>query len=169
MQTTWKGIIWQQLGAAMDMFENAITTCPPSIWGDRNRQPEFWYLAYHTLFFLDYYLSESDQGFAPPAPFTLSELDPAGVMPERVYSQAELLVYLSHGREKARRRMVALTEAGAQRDSGFARRDMSVEELLIYNMRHVQHHAAQLYLILRQTTDSAPDWVSKSRHELRGS
>jgi uncharacterized damage-inducible protein DinB len=32
-------------------------------------------------------------------------------------------------------------------------------ELLLYNVRHVQHHAAQLSLILRQTTDSAPGWV----------
>jgi len=28
-------------------------------------------------------------------------------------------------------------------------------------MRHVQHHAAQLNMLLRQKTDSAPDWVSK--------
>ena len=39
---------------------------------------------------------------------------------------------------------------------------MSIAELLLYNMRHVQHHAAQLHLILRQTIDSAPGWVSKA-------
>ena len=40
-------------------------------------------------------------------------------------------------------------------------RAMSNGELLLYNMRHVQHHAAQLNLLLRQTTNSAPRWVSK--------
>jgi uncharacterized damage-inducible protein DinB len=30
-------------------------------------------------------------------------------------------------------------------------------------MRHVQHHAAQLNLMLRQATDSAPDWISRAR------
>ena len=38
---------------------------------------------------------------------------------------------------------------------------MSNGELLLYNMGHVLHHAAQLNLLLRQTTKSAPDWVSK--------
>jgi len=35
-------------------------------------------------------------------------------------------------------------------------------------MRHVQHHAAQLNLILRQTIDSAPTWVSKTKIKLGG-
>jgi hypothetical protein len=34
---------------------------------------------------------------------------------------------------------------------------------LLYNMRHVQHHVEQLNLILRQETDSAPEWVSRAR------
>jgi len=40
--------------------------------------------------------------------------------------------------------------------------DYSVLELLIYNLRHVQHHAAQLNLILRQDIDAAPEWVSRA-------
>ena len=31
------------------------------------------------------------------------------------------------------------------------------------NMRHVQHHAGQLNLILRQSIDSAPRWGFKSK------
>lgn len=37
--------------------------------------------------------------------------------------------------------------------------EMSLCELLFYNMRHVQHGAAQLNLILRQKTDSAQSWI----------
>ena len=41
-------------------------------------------------------------------------------------------------------------------------------ELLLYNMRHVQHHTAQLNLILRQVTNSAaPGWVGKAQLPLR--
>ncbi len=166
MESSWNRMMWQQLGAAIDMLENAIKACPPAVWGDRTLKPEFWYVAYHTLFFLDYYLAESQSEFAPPAPFTLSELDPSGLMPDRVYSQEELLTYLEHGRDKARSRLAALTDSEAASDSGFARRDMSVMELWMYNMRHVQHHAAQLNVLLRQTTDSAPEWVSKARQKL---
>jgi hypothetical protein len=47
-----KTSIWQQFGASIDMLENAIAACPESLWGDRSQNPEFWYVAFHTLFFL---------------------------------------------------------------------------------------------------------------------
>ena len=56
MINAWKKIIWQQFGAAIDMLENAMLACPDQVWYDRSRQPEFWYMVYHTLFFLDFYL-----------------------------------------------------------------------------------------------------------------
>jgi hypothetical protein len=160
MDAHWREVVWRQFGAAIDTLENALIACPEEIWADRTRNPEYWYAVFHTLFFLDYYLSDSEVGFAPPPPFTLDELDPAGVLPERVYTKDELHAYLRHGRRKCRKAIESLTEESARRRCGFRRREMSVAELLLYNMRHVQHHAAQLNLILRQTIDSAPRWVS---------
>lgn len=163
VDSTLKTILWQQFGAAIDMLDNAVTACPEDLWHDRSRVPEYWYLVYHTAFFLDMYLSESADGFSPPAPFTLDELDPAGRLPERPYTKDELQRYLEHGREKCRAAIGALTEDAARRRCGFERLDLTGAELLLYNMRHVQHHAAQLNLILRQTIDSAPGWVAKAR------
>jgi hypothetical protein len=160
--------LWQHLGAAIDMLENAIVACPDALWGDRAQRPEYWYVAYHTLFFLDYYLSDSADGFAPPAPFTLEELDPAGVLPERVFTKAELLGYLQHGREKARHIVATLTEETAREVRRFNNHDWTVLEWLMVSLRHVQHHTAQLNLILRQQTDSAPGWVSQTQHPLDG-
>jgi len=166
MDKTWKAILWQQFGAAIDMLENALLACPEELWSDRSRRPEFWYVVFHTLFFLDLYLSDSVEGFAPPPPFTLDELDPAGVLPERPYTKDELRAYLEHGRAKCRATIEALTDEKAHRRCGFEWVDVSEAELLLYNMRHVQHHAAQLNLILRQTTDSAPGWVFKAMNPL---
>ena len=159
----WKSALEHQFVAALDMVENAIDACPEPVWDDpATPVPQrFWYLAYHTLFWLDLYLSESEQGFAPPAPYTLGELDPAGVYPPHAYVKSELLAYLAHGRDKLRRVFVTLGEACAVERCEFGSRKMSVFELHLYNMRHVQHHAAQLNLILRQRTDSAPRWVSR--------
>jgi uncharacterized damage-inducible protein DinB len=42
---------------------------------------------------------------------------------------------------------------------------MNSAELLLYNLRHVQHHAGQLHLLLRQTTDDAPRWVAAVKGE----
>ena len=166
---TLRRVLWQQFGAAIDMLENAVRACPDELWGDRTKRPQwvsrdvvgFWYVVYHTLFFLDFYLSGKAEGFTPPAPFNLDELDPAGLLPERVYEKEELLPYFEHCRRKCRAAIEALTDQAADQRCGFDRPDVTVLELFLYNMRHVQHHAAQLNLILRQKTDSAPRWVSK--------
>lgn len=162
MDTFWKETVWRQFGAALDMLENAMEACPEGLWSDRSRQPEFWYLVFHTLFYLDFYLSGPVAGFVPPEPFTLDELDPAGVLPERPYTKEELRGYLQHGRAKCRAVIESLTEGEARGHCRFEWIEMSFGELLLYNLRHVQHHAAQLNLILRQVTDSAPRWVGRT-------
>lgn len=166
MDTTWEKNIWQQFGAAIEMLENAVLACPDALWGDRSQRPEFWYVVFHTLFFLDLYLSDSDVGFTPPAPFTLDEMDEAGLLPERVYTKAELHAYLEHGRKKCRTAIQAMTDEKAHQRCGFDWLDISVAEVLLYNMRHVQHHVGQLNLILRQKADSASRWVKKTNIRL---
>jgi DinB superfamily len=164
VDTVFRSSIWQQFGAAIDMLENGIRACPDELWGDRSRQPEFWYVVFHALFFLDLNLSGSVEGFAPPAPFTLDELDPAGLLPERAYTKDELQTYLAHCRSKCHETIESMTDEKARERCKFSWVEMTFAELLLYNMRHVQHHAAQLNLILRQTTNSAPRWVAKAKN-----
>ena len=156
-------MIWQQFGASIEMIENAVHACPGHLWSDRSQRPEFWYLTFHTLFWLDLYLTRPDETFAPPAPFNLDELDPAGILPEQPYTKDEMQMYLEHGRNKCRATIEALTDEQARQRHGCKGLAMTFAESLLYNMRHVQHHAAQLNLILRQQTGSAPPWVAKAR------
>ena len=133
----------------------------------------FWYLAFHTLFWVDLYLSGEDASrFHPPPPFGLTELDEKGVLPERAYAKDELLTYLEHCRKKLDVVMARTTESWAatpcpRYDWLFPDYEMGNGELLLYNMRHVQHHAAQLNMLLRQRTNSAPDWVSRGGQNTR--
>ena len=81
------GMLWRQFGAAIDMFGDALRDCPDELW-EKNLwedQPDqwvaagfsaFWYLCYHTLFWLDLYLSGAEEGFAPPEPYDLVEMEP---------------------------------------------------------------------------------------------
>jgi uncharacterized damage-inducible protein DinB len=157
----WRAAIRRQFHAAIDMLGNAMEACPDSVWTGEGRHA-FWYLAFHTLFFLDLYLSPVGEAeFHPPPPFGLTELEPEAVPPERAYRKEELVGYLDHCRGKLDAWMAGMTEAWVASPCPFPDRDMSNGELLLYNMRHVQHHAAQLNMRLRQTIDSAPDWVSK--------
>lgn len=163
MDAATKSAVWAQFSGAIKMLENAIRICPDALWGAR-REPPFWYLAYHTLFYLDLYLSPSTDGFCPPQPFTLAELDPSGVMPERVYSKQELLDYLEHGRNKARAQVDALNADTAAALSDYRWIKLPGLEALLYNMRHIQHHTAQLNLILRQMDEAVPGWVARGSH-----
>jgi hypothetical protein len=176
MNIDWKSIIWRQFGAAIDMLENALSACPDELWAKpaesadsfTARWYEFWYLTFHTLFWLDYYLSEKQEAYTPPVPFGLEELDPQGAFPPRVYTKDELRAYLEHSREECRAKIASLTDETAQRRYRSGRMDFSTVELLLYNMRHVQHHTAQLNTILRQTVDSAPSWVGVTKRKLEG-
>ena len=156
-----KECLWKQFGASIDMLENAIRACPENLWSNKTN---FWYNAYHCLFFLDYYLTAEAKYFMPPPPFTLSEFDPAGAMPERVYTKAELLTYLHTCRSKCHTLILGITpdSAGHSWINQSATMQYPLIEILLYNMRHVQHHAAQLNLLLRQGVNAAPDWVSRT-------
>lgn len=172
METMWREILWRQFGAAIDMLENAIRACPDELWRarlwDEKAQPEFaefWYLAFHALFWLDYYLSDDPETFVPPAPFTMSEADMDGALPERLYTRVELLDYLQYGRERCRVRIASADLLAPQRCRP-NNPDMTIAELYIYNLRHVHEHAAQLGLLLGQKTSSAPGWVGRTKSPL---
>ncbi|MCX6048225.1 MAG: DinB family protein [Chloroflexi bacterium] len=158
MDNMWQMIIGRQLDAAIETLEDALRACPADLWGaclwndpaQRAEFSEFWYVAYHTLFWLDLYLSGAVEGFTPPAPFTLDELDPAGLLPERRYTKAELQAYLDHNRQKCRTIMNTLTDDRARQRCAFSWGELCYAELLLDNMRHVQEHAAQLNLFLGQ-------------------
>jgi hypothetical protein len=184
METTWNTALWRQFGAAIDMLENALVTCPDALWTQRLwRDPpnhplppgfppqfaEFWYLAYHTLFWLDLYLSGCrEEEFAPPPPFTWVELDLAPPL-ERPYTKEELHAYLAATRRKAQATLVALTDERARQAVEYPwaqGQTVSFLELQLYNMRHVQEHAAQLNLFLGQRAmPAAADWVPRVQDE----
>ena len=169
--------LWKQLGASIDMLENAILLIPKDQW-DVNKK--LFYNAYHCVVFLDYYLTIPPNGFSAVLPFTITTPDhiPAGALddlvPDRIYNKEELLDYVKLCRDKCRKLVAGLTE---ERMDGRwieepdevgapATMNYSVLEILLYNMRHVQHHAAQLNLLLRQIINNAPGWVSSANGDL---
>lgn len=160
--TTWEFALERQLKASIDSLENAIRACPADLWGDSSQHIQFWYTVYHTLFWLDLYLSGSAEGFAPPPPFDLGELDPVGVLPGRIYTTDELLAYLAYCRDKCSSVAASLAET-APHICTFPWGKIAFAELLLYTLRHTQGHAGELNLLLGQTTGAAPGWVSGLR------
>lgn len=153
--------IWSQFGASLDMLEQAIVMCPEEHW---DTSIEFWYLAYHCTFWMDYYLTKEPNTFQPPIPFTLSEFDFSGVKPERTYTKIEVLNYIKHCRFKAYQLISELTSETLDIPWVNDYKVFTIFEILMYNMRHIQHHSAQLNLLLRQTINNAPVWISKAKN-----
>jgi hypothetical protein len=167
MDDTFERAISQQFGATIEMLENVLRACPDQLWCVRlwddlqvPASSEFWYILYHTLFWLDLYLSGSVEGFTPPTPFTLDELDPAGIIPERPYTKEDLITYLEYDRRKCRSTIEALTAEKARQQCKFPWGEITFAGLLLYNMRHVQEHVAQLNMILGQKVGWSPRWVT---------
>jgi hypothetical protein len=119
---------------------------------------------------LDHYLTVPPENFTSPLPFTISESGNItndvvdDLVPDRIYCKSELLDYLQSNREKCYRLIAGLTDEKLNERwiEVAGNMNYSVLEIILYNMRHVQHHAAQLNLLLRQHINQAPDWVARS-------
>jgi uncharacterized damage-inducible protein DinB len=157
-----KTAILRQFGASIDMLENAILACPDDLW---DTERSFSHLAYHTLFFLDYYLSLEPVGFSQPTHFKHSEFEDEPA--QEIFAKAEILEYLQSCRTKMQDLFSDLTENLAQSRwiNESKTMDYSIIEIALYNLRHVQHHAGQLNLMLRQNGIEAPDWVFRAGFE----
>ena len=182
----WNTALWRQFGAAIDMLDKALVACPDALWTQRlwrtpppsefpPRFAEFWYVTFHALVWLDLYLSGiPEEEFAPPAPFVQGMLDSADALPDQPYTKEELRAYLVALRQKCHATLVTLTDEQARRPvdiSLVGGQPISFLELQLYNMRHVQEHAAQLSLFLGQhpIPDADLDWVVRAKDEFGSS
>jgi hypothetical protein len=145
------------------MLADAIERCPDHLWTavlwndtDDVRYGQFWFVAYHTLFWLDLFLTGSKEGFVPPPPFI------RGTLPEQPYTKDQILVYVGQCRSRCQSTIEALTEEQAQQRCVFAWMEPSFLELQLYSMRHVQEHAAQLSLVLGQHEVTGMDWIARA-------
>jgi hypothetical protein len=142
------------------MLENAIRMCPEEMW---NSELSFSANSYHTLFFLDYYLTLDPVGFEACSPFTHSEFEDEP--PTVPFLKIDILTYLEFNRNKCHHLIMSLTDELIENRwiNESRTMDYSVFEILLYNMRHGQHHAAQLNMMLRNHINDAPDWVFRAQ------
>lgn len=150
-----------QFEATFCTLNACVERCPDALWHERVAAVRFCQVAFHTLFFADYYLGPDAEGFRLQ-PFhrehsavfgDYEEFEPR--LPVVLYEKAWIGKYLAHCRRKAKEALATETLAELEGPARFQRRNMSRAELHIYNIRHIQHHSAQL--ILRLRLDSTVD------------
>ena len=166
-----KQTLWNQFGAGIDMLAHTVKALPESSWSPKSKP---YYLSYHTALFLDYYLTIPPTNYKPLLPYQLvpwEEIPSSGVddlLPERPYSQAELREFITSARSKCKNLIRSLDEKIVNAPwiekpdeiAGAMTLNYTVLEILLYNLRHLQHHTGQLNFILRQLTGKPVDWVA---------
>lgn len=159
-------VLESQYGAALAMLEESIRACPPAAWDDPAHKNRCWRIAYHALFYTDFYLSESEGRFTPweraqpeanflgPLPWP-PHRDPKPVKP---YAPDDLQSYAEKIRGSLSDRIRSLPLDGP---SGFPWLPFSRLELHIYNIRHIQHHAGQMIERLRGSIGIGVGWIGQ--------
>lgn len=162
-----KAVLASQYHAALKTLRQAIDRCPEELWSQVGPQPApYWQIAYHALFFTDLYL-QVDEGHFKPWVYhqhAFIDLDQAlkrnGKLPDGLepYTLAQMQEYwqiVDDMVEPCLERM-DLTSP----DSGFHWYKVGKLEHQIINIRHIQHHAAQLADRLRVGANVGVDWVA---------
>lgn len=159
--------IRSQLDAALTMLKEAAIQCPDEHWEGKVGNHAFWHVAYHALFFTDLYLSRDDKTFEGPEfyredyhflgrkPFPPYE----EVVVDQPYTKDVILGYIERCRSKLTDALATETTESLEGPSGFYWYEVPRAELYLINIRHVQHHAAQMSLCLRKTAETGIDWV----------
>lgn len=147
-----------QYHAALHTLEQTIQNCPEKLWTDPQYPNPYWQVAYHALYYAHLYLEQNLEAFQPwtkhredheqfkAAPDTLS-----------AYTKEEVLEYCQFCRTKVDQAMDHLDLNHPE--SGFSWYKMPKLEHQIVNIRHIQHHAAQLTDRLRKVENMGTRWV----------
>ncbi|MBI3659351.1 hypothetical protein HY230_02615 [Candidatus Acetothermia bacterium] len=86
--------------------------------------------------------------------------------PELLYDKPSIKTYLEHCRNKASQVIAAETAETLKARAGFKGREFPRAELHVYNIRHIQNHAAQLNLRLYIDHNEDIVWVGSGWREV---
>lgn len=177
-EQTLRAIFKNQHHASLAMLRQSIERCPDDLWSDGNYTNPFWRIAYHALYYTHLYLQPKLEAFspwehhqtglqylddisAPPEIEALAELPHRPPQTGEPYTQAEVLEYWNLCDNKIDEWVDALNLLDPE--SGFSWYKLSKLEHQIIEIRHTQHHTAQLMDRVRAATNTGIDWVSSGR------
>jgi hypothetical protein len=171
-----KPILKSQYHAALAMVRDAVERCPDELWTAPGHVSAFWQVAYHTIFFTHLYLHRDAASFQRWAGHQgdvqhedgLTSDPEAGdnrpLLP-KPYSKADVLAYWQVCDD-----MVDAAVDSIDLDApecGFWWYKVSKLEHQLINLRHAQHHGAQLADRLRTATDQRVKWVGSRPSPVR--
>ena len=155
-----------QYQAAFETLRHCVELGGPDNWDLKIGSYELGRCVFHALFFGDLYLNQGEDAFRSQAfhsehaeifeGYAELEFDKEpGPAPER----EETLLYLDHCCKLADAVVGAETEETLAKRAPYPWTEFSMAEMHLYNLRHLQHHAAQVGLRLRADIEIDVPWV----------
>ena len=164
MLNMFKEVLANQFLAALCTLSECIDRCPDVAWKSKIVNLEFNQAAFHTLIFTDYYLGDGDETFRRQ-PFHIDNQGRFGDyeefedrVPVTLYERPFIQGYVAHCRAKSTAIIAAETDDSLSAKSPFPSMEFSRAEVHVCNIRHIQHHAAQLILRLRRDYQQDMPW-----------
>jgi hypothetical protein len=165
-------VLKSQYRAALAMLREAIERCPDDAWANGSDVNACWQIAYHTLFFTHLYLQPEEAAFRPWEGHQAAVQHPDGIagradpgsslpLVPRPYTKAQVLAYWEFCDRIIDSAVDALDLDSPV--SGFSWYKVSKLEHQIINVRHLQHHTAQLADRVRRTANVGVRWAGSRR------
>lgn len=144
-------ILASQYKASLGMLRHALEKVPAAQWNSEEYNNPNWQLAYHILWGAKFYLGANPESYTPwqnavEGAESLGgsqhwENPDEGVVVEGFHTKEELFAYLDDIENGLQQAIEALP---FNENSGFEWYPYSRLELHINNIRHIQHHTAQI-------------------------
>jgi hypothetical protein len=154
-------VLKSQYQAALFTLEQTIRNCPESLWDDPQYPNPYWQVAFHALYYAHLYLEQNLEAFQDWEKYRPAHEWFKQGTTFQAYAKDDLLEYCAFCRNKADHAMENLDLDHPE--SGFDWYQMSKLEHQIVNIRHIQHHAAQLTDRLRNVHSLGTSWVKDSK------
>ena len=157
-------ILLGQYEATFGTLHDIVKQCPDNVWEGKVAKHPFSESAFHALFFADLYLGESvesvkDQDFHQKHAEVFDGYEELEFQtPVKQYDREFVLEYLQHCRDKAGQVLNGASPEYLEQNTGIEWHDLSRAEMHIYNIRHLQHHCAQLIMRMRLDSDVHIGW-----------
>ncbi len=153
-----------QYKSGLSMLAEAVRSAKDELWISNSKGgAPYWCIAYHALFYTHLYIEPSEAAFKPWKHHREEVVKLGNPDVGEPYSKEEMLSYL----ELVEKRVLeALSEIDlSAADSGFSWKHRSTLEHKLENLRHLQHHTAQLMWMLREADGKSIPWDGGSIRE----
>ena len=160
MTDIWKKVLDSQYAAAMRTMELVIENCPDDLWDSREQGPPVWHVLYHAAFYAQLYVGDSEDSLRPQS-LHWPNAEQLGEEPTNLISKEQLSDYFIWLRRFLKGQIEGCTEGDLKGDAPFHWLPFSRAECLVYSLRHVQHHAAEMCDRVKAATGKGFSWVGK--------